>query len=76
MLPNVADELLRQLASRVELGQIPDDSTPDDLARAVDPSRRILDSVEIEGVPEIGDRPGDVAAEPVPLLLHGGGRRG
>lgn len=76
MLANVADELFRELAAGIELCKIPYNSTPDDLAGAVGPGRRIFGCVEIEGVFEIGNGHSDVAAEAVPLLLHGGGCRG
>lgn len=74
MFANVRDKFLRKLATRVELGKTPNNGAPDKLPMALDfGGRWVPRRVEIEGVFERGDGLGDVTAQPLQPLVHGGG---
>lgn len=84
MLPNIGDKLLRQLTSRIELSQVPDNRTPDHFSASLDLGGSRMDrnrrrgqvritwgGVEVERVLEGGDGLGDVSAQPLKTIVHG-----
>ena len=83
MLANVGDEPLGKLASGVELSEVANDATPNDLTTALDLARRRrlvvpggAVGVEVERVPERGNGLRHVPAQPLQALLHRRRRRG
>lgn len=76
MLANVGHELLRELATRVELGKVSDNRAPNEVAAAATTSvvgfGRIEVEVDVEGVSERGNGLGNIACELVELLVEEG----
>lgn len=72
MLANVGHELLRELATGVELSKIANNASPRELpGRSIGFGRRRR--IEVEGVSKGSDGFGDVASELLELLVDGDG---
>lgn len=73
MLPEVRDELIRQLASRIHFSKVSHNSGPYELPTSSGGCILVVSTrIEVERVLERRDRVGDVAAETLKPLLHSG----